>query len=60
MWRERSGGPNAQSFRPFREDIPGVRVSIGKEKVSTIRIADPKYTRVITVTLRVMIVISQR
>lgn len=26
--RERSEGPNAQSFRPFREDIPGARVSM--------------------------------
>lgn len=57
---ERIGGPNAQSFYPFRKDIPGAWVSMGKEKVSTIRIAGPKCTGVITVTLRAMIVISQR
>lgn len=57
---ERNGGPNARSFRSFREDVSGARVSTGKKKISTIRIADPKCTGVITVTLKAMTVISQR
>lgn len=46
----------------FEGDITGARSlhGEGKEKVSTIRIAGPKCTGVITVTLGAMIVISQR